>query len=347
MWKIGPRSAATSRTIARSEGLPTLITLLHVSDLHIGERLRWLGSFAPRAAGRHPYNRPTDWGHDEWVAWDLANEWLAITNAQPAAMVVVTGDLTRSGTGLQFGLAHRYIHAHWLADAQIPLLIRLGASGTGALTIPGNHDFWGGVFPGPILWRKVLEGHFWPPAWLHVLEDTTENPFEIHFVGLDSCSGLWTLSPNQVLATGAIDSGQLAFAEALLATERQRAAARQRYAVPVVLVHHPPERLTPASRQDFENWLVKNQVRAILTGHTHVPAQHFLANAPACFELRCGTTLQAGTYNMLPGPKPNHFYLHTLRWTGGQPAVQWQSIEYWHTGSNWTTNAQLAWDESV
>jgi 3',5'-cyclic AMP phosphodiesterase CpdA len=325
-----------------------MITFMHISDLHIGERLRWLGSFGPRAAGRHSYKRPTDRGHDERVAGDLANEWLALTNAQPATTAAITGDLSRSGTGTQFGLAHRYAHALWLADAQVPLLIGLGAGGTRALTIPGNHDFWGGISLGPLVWRKVLEDHFWPPPWLHVLEDTAGNPFEVHLVGLDSCSGLRTLSPHQVAATGAIDPNQLADAEALLAAEQQRAAARQRYAVRVVLVHHPPDIQTPLSRQDFETWLVKCQVQAILTGHTHVPAHHYLPKAPHCFELRCGTTLQAGTYNMLPGPKPNHFYLHKLRWTGpNKPLVQWQSLEYWHTGANWTTNSKLVWNQPL
>jgi predicted phosphohydrolase len=318
-----------------------MITLVHVSDLHIGEKLRWLGSFGPRSATRHPNNLPSKRGHDERVARDLANEWRSIVNAQPSTTIVVTGDLTRSGKPLQFGIAHRYTHAYCF-DAIASLLIGLGAGGTRALTIPGNHDFWGGLLLGPVVFRNVLEGHFWPPPWIHVLAEPTGKPLEVHLLAIDSCSGLRVLSPSQVRARGAIHQNQLAAADALIDAENRKAEARQRSVVRIVLVHHPPNTLTQASRQAFEAWLGTHRIHAILTGHTHVPVCSWLPAATGCFELRCGTTLQAGAYNMLPGPKPNHFYLHTLRWHSNQ--VHWQSIEYWHTGANWTTSFQPVWN---
>src|SRR4051794_15838650 len=112
-----------------------MIPLTHISDLHMGERILWrklgraLQPFDPNDPKRLKHNRPTNWGHDERVAWDLANEWAEIVKTWPAARLVATGDLTRSGTGQQFGLAHRYVHALWMIDPPALWTLGLGAGG--------------------------------------------------------------------------------------------------------------------------------------------------------------------------------------------------------------------------
>src|SRR5262249_32693978 len=151
------------------------------------------------------------------------NEWAKLLDTWPDTKVVVSGDLTRAGVGEEFGLAHRFIHAYWLWYPRSPFWYGLGqggrsgdATGTGfgwlgpdqkgyaAPTIPGNHHFWGSRLKMPRVNRAVLEPHFWPLPWLYPYEDSTRQ-YEIHLVGLDSCSGLAGISPSQFMAKGAID----------------------------------------------------------------------------------------------------------------------------------------------
>src|SRR5437667_4052938 len=106
-----------------------MIVLLHISDLHIGEQPRWVGSFGPRAANRQPTLMPHMRGHDERVALDLSRWWEHLRRREPSAMIVETGDLTRLGRGPEFGCAHRFLHACWLIDPATHFKIGLGCSG--------------------------------------------------------------------------------------------------------------------------------------------------------------------------------------------------------------------------
>jgi 3',5'-cyclic AMP phosphodiesterase CpdA len=322
-----------------------MIVLMHVSDLHVGGKMLWVGSTADRWAGRRPAKRPHFHGHDEKVADDLSNECGYLCGLYPDLRALVTGDLTRLGKGAEFGLAHRFIHATWRLGPFDPLSPGLRMGGDRALTIPGNHDFWAGVVCSPALNRGVLEPHFWPLPWLHVLEDRRER-LEVHLVGLDSCSGLWHLSPGQAAARGAIDHDQLTEAGKLLALELARAKLRANKVLRVVLVHHPPHCLAYPARVDFLDWLDRNKVAVILTGHTHERLVPQPQQTRPFFELRCGTTLQAGTYNQLPGLEPNHFFLHAVRGAGPAQA-EWRTVEYWHNGAQWTTSQQPVWGQTL
>jgi hypothetical protein len=53
--------------------------------------------------------------------------------------------------------------------------------------------------------------------------------------------------------------------------------------------------------------------------------------------MRCGTTLQAGTATHLPGPSPNHFFIHSLSptWAGKNLRVEWQTESREHNGTKW------------
>ena len=198
----------------------------------------------------------------------------------------------------------------------------------------------------PVVGRGILEPHFWPLSWLPTLEDSA-NDLEVHLIGLDSCSGLSKVSPSQVLSVGAIDPAELADAQILLVAALKQAKSCGRSVIRVVMIHHPPDKLTRSSRRDFEDWLKKNRIHAILTGHTHVPLQQMVGTTGS-FELRCGTTLQAGTSTHLPGRKPNHFYVHGLEPSPtGMPQMDWRSLEYWHTGLSWVCNGIPVWNQTV
>lgn len=349
-----------------------MFVMLHVSDLHLGDRMRWLGTFQPPGP-RQPDPFPSQRGHDESVALQLTNEWTRMLKTCPDAKVVVSGDLTRTGMGGEFGLAHRFTHAYWLINPTSPLWLGLGQGGRSpvliagsppfawlgpdlrgyaALTIPGNHDFWTGR-----MWkvnRSVLEPHFWPLAWLYAYNDRSA-VYEIHIVGLDSCSGLSGVSKgwNQFWAKGAIHAGQLTAAQQLFSDALAAANSKGRKVLRVVMVHHPPGRLTPASLIDLVAWLKQINVHVLLTGHTHVPSpipqrdaqgnvvagQLPLAPVPgtSTYELRCGTTLQAGTATHMPGPYPNHYFVHELSPSNakGQAVVEWETSSHEHDGTKW------------
>jgi hypothetical protein len=194
--------------------------------------------------------------------------------------------------------------------------------------------------------RAVLEPYFWPLPWLNPYEDSTRK-YEIHLVGLDSCSGLAGLAWNQIWAKGAIDSNHLKDAAGLFTRAK---AIATRPVLRLVTVHHPPEKLVDWSKQEFAKWLDNNKVHVILTGHTHIPspqlddqgqakpaASSLVGGTTATYELRCGTTLQAGTATHLPGPSPNHFFVHSLSPTlaGTDLRVEWVTESYEHNGTNW------------
>ena len=134
-----------------------MIMLLHISDLHIGEKPQWVGSFNPRSLYRQPTRVPSSRGHDERVAQDFALWWERLHLSYPSARIVATGDLTRQGDSLDFGCAHRFLHAFWPMNFPNPLTIGLEAGGYEVLTVPGNHDFWNG-------WKFPVNAHIGDPV---------------------------------------------------------------------------------------------------------------------------------------------------------------------------------------
>jgi len=347
-----------------------MFAMLHVSDLHIGDCIPWRGAADTARAQRTPPPVPLlhgQHGHDELVALHLTNEWTRLLKAWPDTKVVVSGDLTRIGTGEEYGLAHRFIHGYWLWNPPTPLWLGLGQGGRSpdaqpgspgygwlgpdqkgyqATTIPGNHDFWTGTFINMArVNRAVLEPHFWPLPWLYPYDDSTKQ-YEIHLVGLDSCSGLSGVPGNwnQFWAKGAVDPYHLQSAASLFAAAKNNC---KKPVLRVAAIHHPPAGLTQASLKSFIPWMNANRVHVILTGHTHLPTP--VPNAqgktqPAVpitgtntYEMRCGTTLQAGTAKHLPGPWPNHFFVHLLSPTAqsGALRVEWTAENYEHNGFQW------------
>lgn len=272
---------------------------------------------------------------------DLTTECESLRREHPQMQIVVSGDLTRMGRGFEFGCAHRFLHAYWFLNPHSPRPFKIGlsAGGDSALTISGNHDFWR-MIPFQVS-REILEPHFWEMPWLHIIKDN-KSGLELHVVGLDSCAGLWRVSVNQGFANGAIRVEDLDKAQKLF----QNAGSSQGPSLRVVVVHHPPLQMTSDSMRDFCAWLDFMDVRIILTGHTHQSDTPEDDNSRAgYYELRCGTTLQAGTYNLLPGPECNHFFVHFVDLTEDSAAVKWRTTRFLHEGSSW--RGEPAWSTCI
>jgi Calcineurin-like phosphoesterase len=323
---------------------------VQISDLHIAGMIGWFGAYTNWREGRPERREPDRWphshGHDEYVATDLTSELMHLEKYAPGFPILVTGDLTQKGGGSEFGLAHRFLHAYWNPKPFEEKTVGLGAGEDRVLTIPGNHDVWNGKILNPVVHRDVLKAHFWELPWAHVLSDYAEG-VELHLVGLDSCSGLFDLSLAQVAtAQGAVDQAHLGRAGALFGRLWARrggdAGAAGRQILRAVLVHHPPDCMTRSSRRTFLEWLETQQVSAILTGHTH---EHRCDDRPItggfpCYEFRCGTTLQAGTWGKLPGMESNHFYVHRIERNRTTNELTWIVSQYWHDAVGWISNPE-------
>jgi predicted phosphodiesterase len=321
-----------------------MILLMHLSDLHIEDHPIAIGSTSPRSLGRAPYPWPSKRGHDERVANDLSIFFQQLSKSHENIKILVSGDLTRVGGGLDFGCCHRFLHASW--NIKKPIIKAGLKSNCNILyTVPGNHDFWNTIILNPYLNRQILPPNFWGLPWIAKFR---LNGLEIHLLGIDSCSGLSSLSFHQLIAFGAIHDDQLSvgvelFEDALKDSGHDNIDVIVR----VVMIHHSIKRLEKSSRKKFISWLINNDVSIVLTGHDHNP--HIPGNKQSPpYELCCGTTLQAGTSTKLPAKVPNHFFMHSIKNDGTSSSqVHWHTKEWWHNGVNWKGNVNPVWAASI
>lgn len=306
---------------------------VQISDLHIAAMKTWPKLVSPHPGGRKEAGFPSSQGHSVGVAHELALWLRRFRAAYGVDRLLVTGDLTRRGSDAEFGWANRFISSSWRVRPPGKTRIGMELPGDLYLSIPGNHDFWGGrSYLRSMKISKGFLGPFvWPTPWIDVFESCGT---EFHFLGLDSCSRLGSISPNQFVAMGAIEGEELASASAMFESAAARAFEKGHQVVRVVLCHHPPSELI--GRETLIDWLDKLNVRLVLTGHTH---QSFLdgnSGLGACFEIRCGTTLQEGTESTLPGPEPNTFVLHSVV-VPQEPGrgVVWEAVRYCFDGGGW------------
>lgn len=313
-----------------------MITLFHFSDLHIGKDPCSVGSLDARSSHRVPNPFPTWCGHDERVAQDLSGFMEKIRKINNFAKIIISGDLTCMGRGLEFGCAHRYLHATWRIKKYPNIKIGLISNGENTYTIPGNHDFWDGTILNSSLDRQILKAHFWQPPWVYEIKNGN---MAIHLVGLDSCSGLPSMSLNQVLANGSLSQEHLDEATRKLDSKKKLAPTQGiNLIIRVVLLHHQISKIDPKSYCFLEQWFMKNNINIILSGHSHRPSILSKTNCP--IEFVCGTTLQAGIFKwVLPSKKPNHFYMHVLKRVDDYNShIIWQTLEWYHDGAHWKEN---------
>lgn len=330
-----------------------MISLLHVSDTHVGDTPWWIGTFVPRSGVRQPTRFPTNRGHDERVAEGLATLWLTLKQNSAATRATVrlvhTGDVTRQGDGVEYACAWRLFHAQWTEQSSTGLLLpgaRIFGLGAGddagdpeMLAVPGNHDYWQGVCMNPTVSWPTVASHFWPLPWVDRIVDRADPRFEIHVVGLDTMSGLGRLSLRQFLATGAIDPAHLQAASGLLVEAGRMARLRQHQIgtvsiMRVVAMHHPIEEID--DRERIKQWLVDNEIRLVLCGHTHVANARVIPGTSVT-EMTCGATTQCGTQTRMPSKEENHLFVHHVEHVASQGVHLAQLTSQWwfHDGAAW------------
>lgn len=187
-----------------------MLQIVHLSDLHIRSELDKDGSYPYlNAAGRK--------------VKELVN---FLGNNYPHAHVVVTGDITDSGTTQSIRLA-RWLLRRFLFSGKLHI-------------VPGNHDFGTkGIINIPSR-RKYFHQAFrqaLPPI------DTYQYPW-LKYIGHVALIGLDSTSPTDDAAEGRIGGRQLIALDALLRQVRTEGV------VPVVMMHHDPW---------YDEWLCKLQ----------------------------------------------------------------------------------------
>jgi len=280
-----------------------LLTLVHISDLHVGI----LEDHSFDAAAR------TSWqkfkfldgllGHDGNALIRTAAYVHELRNTENAD-IVVTGDLTSMGRDKEFENVTAFLSTGLTWGRNLP--IGLNSSDWRVRTIPGNHDHWPGdskllpmfgppsgsfnrifnVANAPICtWSRQLA---WPGA---------KKPVTLTLFGVDSDADVHPLGVHRFLARGSFRS-ELAKLRGLGILPPIKS-----HEVRVLLLHHSPSwthgilGTEKHSSAALEQFLGGEDFRLVLTGHTHEPVVNKLpirykGQDVDVWEACCGSTTQ-------------------------------------------------------
>lgn len=281
-----------------ANGETLLATLVHISDLHIGDVDPSSGNARPTRLAANVVKNLTYFdgllGHQARSLQDLARFWSSFQRPQEGEFgLVVTGDYTRCGSGSEFGTATQYLTGQInLATARYPTLTGLSL-GSVPRGIPGNHDHWGGTnFPwsgSPTLFGGTNLAPSMPCIWPAV---PMANGRSLVVCAVDSDADVSPTGFNRFRAIGSFQS-QLASLAPML-------GANPGNEVRVLMVHHSWNhqgrilRMTGASKVAMHNFVVAHGIKVVLSGHTHGVKMLPIANGgpPDAHELCCGTTTQ-------------------------------------------------------
>jgi hypothetical protein len=337
-----------------------LATLLHISDLHLGDLDPLTGdAIEPPFAGKSELLDGL-LGHSLASLKRVSRFWGNLRRNEQAALVV-TGDLTTVGNPAQYEIAHHFLAELIDLSAIIPHLLPLGMSVTDwkERGIPGNHDHWPGSFSVP----KLMFGE---PAqdindnFLKEYPKISEIPLasgqSIKFLMIDSDADVNPLGPNRLFARGHFTS-QLDKLEKLLEQSDPENEIR------VLCVHHSPAHkayelgIDDGSRGALNDFIVKQNVAVLLTGHKHSPplvrpsqVTH-LGIDRTYLEARCGSTTQRSTLSYSsttllkerprkPDQLPNALLVHRLFRKSAE--IYWHSECYFELPTGYKEKSTFA-----
>lgn len=315
-----------------------LATLLHISDLHIGNLDPNTGDAAISPAIHFGLeNFPLFdglLGHHANALRDLAKFVHQLRASDEKFQIVVTGDLSRKGDAPELALARRYFESE--IDLIPPAGDYVGLHAAGRIiTIPGNHDHWAGA-PIPVGTT--------PSSYYHYFIDSLpakrsiplgSQGHELTLLEVDSDADVRPNSIQRTYARGNFSS-QLQQLDAALPARGERE-------IRVLLIHHARTwtgfslAMSSAAQQDLDRFLLHHQVAVILCGHTHKPAakRHY-AGTRECWECGAGSTTQfdALPHNLrrrLRNPDnvnlgPNALMLHRIFDINGR--LEWLTTTY-------------------
>ena len=282
------------------------VALLHVSDLHFGEVVDKSGE-PLRDADVYNWwasHRLFDGflGHHYPAISDLEELHELVAGVEGKAFVIVTGDLTRVGSQVEFDTAVDYLSSKIALGGGDDVGLELG-SAWHRHAIPGNHDHWPGRRctavagigcirgPNPGALAGTLGVYPRPCSVIQIGTST-----RLRLFAIDSDDEVDPMSHRRVLARGH-------FPTQLQHAMRHFSAPKSRGELRGLLMHHSyahrgyPLGITQHSRRMLESVIAAGAIDLVFTGHKHgtATATHTTAGR-AWIELRCGTTTVLSQY---------------------------------------------------
>jgi hypothetical protein len=326
----------------------TLLTVLHISDLHFSDKMS--GGYdadVPRLLAHSPYFDGV-LGHHYMALSALHAFCSDLRKEDPNYQLIISGDLTANGRALQFDLANSYLGTHWPLSA---FNMALGFAGWPDWSVPGNHDHWpgnNGIFGYP---TPGLTKYFKLPFQRILPVLTLPNGTILQFIRINTDADVGAFSLDRLFGRGRFTSELMELQKNLPRAQSNEAR--------VLILHHsmmhdaPPgsqvNRLThlviePHSRQALKHFLVDFGIKVLLSGHIHIPRfRHLTASnghqQSSVLEARCGTSTQLAQYpyGILGALKPsrrlppNTLIVHRIVERAG--TVVWKSQIHWLASS--------------
>jgi len=293
----------------------TVFNLLHISDLHFGDRFDGRGSEQLSAKLPPLLSRFSHFdgllGHHYKALTALHDFCRVFWEQKPEYMLVVTGDLTANGSELQFDLAHGFLGSECPESA---FNLGLGYDNWMNTSIPGNHDQWPGS--NRVLGRPTagLAKYFQTSFPVVGPRFELRRGLSLRFLFVDSDADVGPFGYNRFFARGDFVSQLSKLRDLLPPPEAGE--------VRILVIHHslmptPPEgdaadptrqnmfppalAITNQSRNVVNRFVIEFDIRVILCGHHHVPRLSHLemsdgTETALVLEARCGTTTQRDKY---------------------------------------------------
>lgn len=308
-----------------------MLAFAHISDLHFSDVMLERKRYLTRHQGPH----------DPIYCKGLQN---ALNRIRLAAGlrkdeqmgVVVSGDLTRTGSMGEFGVAQTFMREHPRMSRQHNNRFGIAVDDDHLGAVPGNHDQWQGqggyarFAAGVPASNPALRGvQFKPTPW-HKRWNAPDRSVALDLFGIDSSSD-FSQGQRNYFQRGTISDHELNQLEDLL-----RGTPVEPHVARAVVCHHSiafktvsqqMEALDAASRARLVRICRGQRVSAILTGHTHDLRCEPIATGAGqgtreLWELRSGATVAVPPV-ALPGQAPQvpGFLVHSIRASGAK--VSW------------------------
>lgn len=283
-----------------------LFSLIHVSDLHIAE--------VDHSSGNGAALPPVAWavakglpyadgliGHGAAALRDL--ESLVRSARFPRGVprrLLVSGDFTRCGSAKELALAHDFLGPGILLGR---ITAGLGAPPRRTLSIPGNHDQWGGFnlpvtgAPSHYASSNIAQNAALSVGPLPACERIAlPEGHQLTVFQVDSDADVPRLSSNRLLARGEFDSQLAALRKKVPHTPPASGEIR------VLIIHHSYScrnyklAMGGLSKRALFRFVSDYGIRIVLSGHTHVceaaDITNPATNAVVAREISCGSSAQ-------------------------------------------------------
>jgi len=320
-----------------------LATLLHISDLHIGNIDPATGDAAISAAVQLGLDNFPVFdgllGHRARALRELAEFVRRLEASDEPFQIIVTGDLSRQGEAPELALARRYVESEIDLNPPNGRYVGLYAGGI-SHTIPGNHDHWAGT---PLPHAATPSNYYQYfkralPATRSVSLGSKGHLLTL--IDVDSDADVPSNSIQRIFARGSFRS-QLLHLDAALEKQAE-------FEVRVLVIHHARTwngfglAMTASTKRELDRFLQQHGISVMLCGHTHEASirRHY-AGSRECWECGAGSTTQFDTVPLKyrrrlrtqnrAVPRPNSLMIHRIFDIDGR--LEWAATTYIRTGT--------------